>query len=136
MSPLHLMVDAEALVVAFLAGQADVAALVGSRISTELPPAPTFPLVRLERIGGLTGTPAHLDRARIQVEAWGATKGEAHTVAATVRAALFEELPGTHPLGVVTGAEEDLGLTWSPDPESDQPRYVFGVAAFIHPAPT
>lgn len=132
------MVDAERLLVAWLKAQPEVAALVAGRVATELPPSPTWPFLRLERLGGLPlplGQAIHVDRARVQLEAWGTTKAQAHTLAATVQAVLHERLPGRHELGTVTAVRPDLGLVWSPDPENGRARYVLAVLVFTHPNP-
>lgn len=131
---LRLLPDAELLVVQALRATAEVAALVGTRVYTALPPDPTYPVVRVTRIGGIPAIRQHLDVARIQVDAWGTTKKQAFTVATTVQAALHA-MVGPHAGGVVTAVEDDLGLTWSPDPETDRDRYVFGVAVYTHPLP-
>lgn len=132
--PLRLLPDAELLAVNALRANADLAALVGTRVYTAVPADPSFPLVRVSRIGGIPTIPQHLDVARLQVDAWGTTKHQARTVAATAQAALHAAT-GTHAQGVLTGVDDDLGLSWQPDPETDQPRYVFGVALYIHPNP-
>lgn len=130
--PVRLLVDAELVVVNWLRGHGDVAAFVATRVYTELPPAPTYPLLRITRVGGIPVLRQHLDVARVQIDAWAATKKAARDLAATTQAAMHE-LPGARPLGVVTAVEDDLGLTWSPDDATDQPRYVAGYAVYIHP---
>lgn len=132
--PLRLLVDAELLAVTGLRATADVATLVATRVYTEIPPTPTYPLVRVVRIGGVPTIAQHLDPARLQIDAWGTTKYQARTVAATTQAALHA-MVGVHNEGVVTAVEDDLGLSWSPDPETDVARYVFGVVMYIHPTP-
>lgn len=130
--PLRLLVDAELLTVNWLRGHADVTALVATRVYTEVPAQPVYPLLRVIRIGGVPMIAQHLDIARVQIDAWAATKKAARDLAATAQAAMHE-LPGARPLGVVTAVEDDLGFTWSPDDATDQPRYVFGVSIYIHP---
>jgi hypothetical protein len=139
---LYAPVDAETLAVAYLKSVADLTALVGVEgISTELPRdwVAGDAYVRLSRIGG---TPAdsvgHLDRARIQVEAFGATGEDAFSIAGEALLA-FRLLPGSsfdYAGAVVTGVDQDLGLSSQPDPETDAPRYLFGVVLFVHPVPT
>lgn len=132
---LRLLPDAELLVVNRLRATAEVTALVGTRVYTQIPATPTYPLIRVTRIGGVPAIRQHLDVARIQIDAWGATQYQARTVAATAQAAIHAAT-GTHATGVVSNVEDDLGLTWSPDPDTDQPRYVFAVAISIHPTPS
>lgn len=133
--PLRLLPDAELLTVNYLRGVSDVTALVGTRVYTEIPAQPTWPLLRITRIGGLPTIRQHLDVARIQIDAWGTTKYQARTAAATAQAAIHAAV-GPHTQGVVTAVEDDLGLTWAPDPDTNQARYTFGVSVFIHPNPT
>lgn len=131
---MRLLPDAELLAVNALRTDADLIALVAGRVYTAVPAEPTFPLVRVTRIGGVPVISQHLDVARLQVDVWGATKYQARTVAAAAQAVLHT-IAGIHAEGVVTAVEDDLGLSWQPDQETDQPRYVFGVAMFVHPNP-
>lgn len=132
---LRLLPDAEQLVTDWLRAHTDIDAIVGDRIFTALPKNPTYPCVVIRRLGGVPVIATHLDRARIQIDAWGRTKYEARTAAAAVQAALHEMPAGSHSVGVVTGVEDELGLTWSEDPTSERPRYTFGVLIFLHPTP-
>lgn len=130
--PLRLAADVEALVTGWLRAHPDIAALVGARVVTELPAQPTWPTLRILRVGGIADYPGWLDPASIQVEAWAATKESANDLARAALAAL-SDLPGTHAEGVVTHVTQNLGLTWAPDEATDQPRYLFGVAVYTHP---
>lgn len=138
--PLAVLPDAELLTVEFLRSRAEVAALVATRVWPEMPINPSFPALRVQRIGGAPRVPRRLDGARIQVEAWGTTettgRRDARTLAATAHAALWE-MAGVYATGVVTGIDEDLGLTWSPDRAvvggTARPRFLFGVVVFAHP---
>jgi hypothetical protein len=133
MSPVRLLPDAERLVTTFLRAQPDVAALASTRVTTELPKAPIYPAVTISRVGGVPTLPGYLDVARLEVSAWATTKAAAHTLARTVEAALLA-VPGAHALGTVTDArQEDIGLRWNPDEESNVPRYQFIVELYIHP---
>lgn len=131
----RILPDAELLAVTALRADADLAAIVDTRVYTSIPAEPTFPLVRVVRVGGIPEIRQHLDVARLQVDAWGATKFEARTAAATAQAVLHR-LVGSHDEGVVTAVVDDLGLSWQPDAETGQPRYTLGVALYIHPNPT
>ena len=137
MPELAPLVDGEALAVAHLKADATLDALVGNRISTELP-ADFTPQGRLQ-IEGEHGLPvdadtSHLQRVRIQVKAFGATKEQAFDVAALAYASL-RGATGTHALAIVTRVTQYLGLRWSPDPETDNPRYLFGVILYCHAVP-
>lgn len=124
--------DAERLVATALRAHVDVAALVATRVSTELPKTPVFPAVTLSRVGGAPSLAGYLDVARLELSAWAATKAAAHTLARTVEAAMLT-LPGTHALGVVTDVRQlDVGLRWNPDEASGTPRYQFMVECYVH----
>lgn len=138
MPELHPPVDGEALVVAHLKADPALDALgVADRISTRLPPDFTAQKrIQIERVGGLPVDPetARVERIRIQVKGFGATKEEAYDVAAAAFVSL-RKAAKTHALGVVTAVRQDLALQWSPDPETDAPRYLFGVVLYCHAAP-
>lgn len=135
------MPDAELVARDWLAGRPALAAIVGVHgVTLELPPTPTWPRITLARIGGLPAVRRRLDTARIQVNAWGdpdAVDGrrDAHELARLARVELLSMEGYSHTEGYVTGVEDDLGLTWAPDTTRDPviPRYVFGVALYLHP---
>lgn len=132
---LRLLVDAERLVRDYLAAQADLSALVQGRVYVGvIPPQPTWPLVRLWRVGGAPRWPQWLDPARIQIEAWAdlAQYEQARTVARTAQAAL-QLLKGHQTLGTVTGVDQVTGLQNLPDPDSARPRVMFDAVVYIHP---
>ena len=121
--------DAEALV---SQGLRD-AAIVGldERVYSSIPKSPTFPLVTVQRIGGLPLERHAYDRARIQVDVWGQTKTEAYYIAQAARVAIHR-MENTAPTGaVISGVLDDLGLTWQPDPRTARDRYLFGVAVIL-----
>lgn len=136
MTETRLAADAEKLLIAYLKADSAVAALVAAKVSTTLPPDfKKEKRVRLWRVGG-TPDPSSpvpwLDRPRIQLEAYGTTKGEALNVANVVADAIAR-MPGTYADGVVTDTAADLPLQWSPDPHTDTPRYLFGAVLYVHP---
>lgn len=131
---LRVLPDVEMAALRWLKAQAELTALVGQRIYAKLPKAPTFPAVRLMRVGGTPVIAQHLDVARLQVEAFAPAKYDAWRVAATAQAAIHL-LPGIHFEGVVTAVEDAVGLTWAPDNQTDRPRYLFDVLVYAHPHP-
>lgn len=141
---LRLLPDAELIAVDILRASSDLDSLVNNRVYTAIPSEATYPLVRVIRIGGLPTIRQHLDVARLQVEAWAGilddpavattAKGTARQVAVVAQAALHAAI-GTHDAGVVTAVEDDLGLSWQPDPDTDRARYLFGVSLHTHPKP-
>lgn len=137
MPELRNLVDAERLLVTYLLADDGVAALCGTRVTTELPKTFTKQArVQIFRTGGVPDpkdVPGHLDRPTIQINAWGATKESAYDVAAETIRAILAAPKATHSGAVVTHANRLLGPVWSPDPDTDTPRYVIGAVLWIHP---
>lgn len=109
-------------------------AMIGGRFPRALRPGDTA--LRIRRIGGPaldnTGWLVHY---RLQVDALGPTELEAFAVAAAADVTL-RRLQGQVHLGVVvTAAGRDLAISNLPDPDTDLPRYVVGIALDAHPAP-
>jgi len=120
--------DVEAMVRAALAN-ADIA---DGRVYSSIPARPTYPLVRVQRLGGLPAVERRLDRARIQIDAWGNNKSEAFDIAEAARLAVHEAEGTVYGQfdGFITGVEDELGMTFLPDPETNRDRYVFAVAVY------
>lgn len=139
MPDLYAPVDSETLAVTYLKTVAAVTDLVGvDGISTRIPRdwEAGHRHVRLTRIGGLpTDIAGYLDRARIQIDSFGADEEDAHAIAGQVLLALLR-LPGSGfsaAGAVVTAVEQDLGMANQPDPDTDAPRYLCGVVLYVHP---
>jgi hypothetical protein len=129
---LRLGVDAEALVVAYLLGQPDVAA-ASTGGGTEIPPEATWPRWRLHRIGGTQDYPHWIEHPRFQLEAWGGTKAQAGILIRTLEAAV-RAMSGVYALGVVTAVDINLSQLWQPDEtDNNRPRYLSDFTATIHP---
>lgn len=134
MSELRLMVDVEKLVIAYLLTIDELDDLVDDRIGSRKDKP--YPRVTVTRVGGGPGPmPAHLDPARIQLEAWSETKVEANQVARTAQAAMYAMVNVAHEDGVVTDVECTLGPSWVPDPLTSTPRYVLDFIVRVHPIP-
>ncbi len=137
MPALRDVVDIEATLVAYLKADAAVAALVGTRVSTELPAGFTAEArVRLFRVGGAPSPddPAgYLDRPSVQFDCYGATREQAWDVAAATLRAALEAPAATHTGVVITGTRRTLGPTWQPDPDTDIPRYLLTAVLWTHP---
>lgn len=125
-------VDVEALLVAYLDP------LVTPPVSTELPGDYAGDYVQLWKLPGSMVTPETqwIERARIQFSVWGSTKESAWDAAAATFAALGAIVDTTHTLGVVTACDPEVTPYWSPDPDTDDPRYLFTAAFTVHPAVT
>ena len=127
-------VDVEELVTNVLLDDAGIIALAGTRIYTDLPPSPQFPLGIVRRVGGTTDFLGHLDSSRIQFEAWARDKGSARDLAAEMLATALA-MSGTFDEGIVTNASPLIGLTYIPDQPTGIPRYVFDLTVAVHPIP-
>ncbi len=133
--PLTVLPDAERLALGYLHTHSDVTGLIGQRAYWTIPATPTFPLVRVQRVGGVPVRPGWLDGARLQVDVYGSDHDSTWQVAETVRAALHQGSQSSHSLGVWTGTDDDMGLAWLPDDAYGRPRLVFGVTVWTHPLP-
>jgi uncharacterized protein DUF3168 len=134
---LTLPVDVEWLLHDYLVAQPELAALVGTRVSTALPQTPVYPLVLITRVGGTLRDQGYLDRPLVFVEAWAAPgkHGDAVAVMATVRALLRgDRLNGSYPKGKVSGADEIAGPRYQRDPPTNAERFVLTVQLFTKAA--
>lgn len=131
----ELLPDVEALVSAYLRARSEITTLVAQRVYTALPSEPTWPLVRLTRIGGIPvmSRPLRLDAATIQVDCYGGPKALAWEIAETCRAVLAESDRAVHSEGYVTGVQFGP-MNYLPDREYSpaKPRYTFDVDVFVH----
>lgn len=135
--PEATLVDVEALAVAHLKADVDLVVALGSEanIGTELPADLPLPFVETRRLGGSLITPetARLERARLHLATWAATKPEAWDIAVAAVSAFLRAPDLPHELGVVTAADVELTPYYSPDPEDDTPRYLATIALTVHP---
>ncbi len=126
-----LLPDPEKVTGDYLRAHTDVAALVGDRVATKIPDTPTWPLLRLTRIGGTSAARNTLEVARMQFEGWADDEPTARLVTATVRAAL-EQAPGyVHADGYITAVGFELGPIPIPDPETSRPRYLLQAVVYL-----
>lgn len=122
---LTLLPSAAVLLVAGLKANADLAALHGGRVGTNL--NATLPAIRVQRVGG-TPEDLWLDEPLMQIECWAATEGPADLLARSVVAAL-PSLRGTYPTGQVYSYAIESGPLWFPDDPniSKNARYLLTV---------
>jgi len=128
--------DVEAMLVEHLNSAPGVTELAGAgKVSTEMPADPQLPRIRVTLTGGSPQIPGWLHAPRVNLEAFAETKAEAFDlIAAAVEAA--EALTDTIAGGMVINlCEQETGLSWSPDPFTDTPRYLVGLVLFVHPDP-
>lgn len=116
-----------------LLASAAVTAQVGTRVyGFDLPDNPTFPAVRLIRIGGPADFEGHIDEAVVQIDVFAETRESAYDAMAAVRAAILS-MAGVFGADVVSKAEEVTGPGWLPDPQTERPRYTWDVRLYAHP---
>ncbi len=125
------MPDAELVIGAAL----QAANVCGGRVYSSVPAKnPTFPLAKVARLGGTPVERHRIDAARIQVDVWGENKAQARDQADAARLAIFELEGTTSMLGsaVVTGVDDEVGLTFLPDYDTNRDRYTFSVIVYLH----
>jgi len=130
---LRVLPDAELLTVTWLAGIDEIADPYAAAIGTEIPVAPTLPIIRVLRIGGSPAVRQHLDVARLQIDVWADSKQEAHDLARLVQAAIHE-MGGVHDEGVVTAVEDGV-FHWNPDDATGWAGYSADYLIYLHPNP-
>lgn len=129
--------DVEALLVGHLNEQQTIISIAGvDRVSTEIPAGAEMPRIRLTLTGGSPEIPGWLHSPRVNIEAYADTKTEAFDlIVAAIEAA--EQLSNTVRDGIViSSCEQETGLSWSPDPFTETPRYLAAIVLYVHPDPT
>lgn len=124
-----LLPSSEALLGSFLRGHHAISSIVGTRVGTKL--AAARPAVRLTRLGS-PPSQRWEDSPEIQVECWAEDEVTADLLARTVIAAMPDLLERRDMDGVVKAYDITLGPLNSPDPFTDQPRYLVGVRLLIY----
>lgn len=134
--PVRVLPSIETLVVAYLKASPDVAALVGTRIGTQLY-AGADPAIWLSLVTGDERFRNHLVAPVLDVRSYGGSKGDADLLARTVHA-VMHDMPGVHASGVVTGVVALTLPFWMPDEgfEPPRPRYIGTYQAVLHPLPS
>lgn len=108
---------------------------VGSRVFVDVSGAPALPYVTIGLVDSVDDTSdAPLDLELIQLDAWGSTKREAHTVYRWLRTWLRTTLPGSTLTSGTTfkGARVVPGTSYLPD-EDGTPRYVITAEIIVAP---
>ena len=134
--PLVVMPDVPKVALDYLRTIPEVTTLT-PRISTQSPATPVYPYVTVQRVGGNEVVEFRLDRANLQLDAWGTNEAEASLVIRTVIAALKAARGYQHPTAVIAAAELVLSPQWIPDTTRTPPtpRFVASVALTVHPIP-
>lgn len=133
--PLRILPSVEVVAVAHLKASADVQAIAGDRVGTELY-AGTTPAVWLTLVTGEERVRNHLVAPVLDVRSYGGNKATADLLARTVHA-VMHDMPGIHPTGIVTHVGLMSGPMWLPDEgfEPPRPRYVGSYVVVLHPLP-
>lgn len=127
--------DAEAAASIHLRAQG----IASGRVYSSIPSDAVYPLVRIQRVGGLPVTRMRLDAADLQFDVYGQSKSQARLLAAQTRAAMYllEASEVSIPSGnaYVTGVTDVMAATWMPDSSNvTTSRYVFTMRVFLHAA--
>lgn len=139
------LVDVEKLIRAHLAGTAALIADLGATgpaaapIMSELDDTydpTTSKVLQVFRVTSSDQASSHVERAVVQMNSYGPTKGDAWATWAIADEALRQAATAAHDAGVVTAVERVSGPTWSPDPTTDGPRYTSSFAITVHPKPS
>lgn len=134
--PLAALPDDELALVQYLRSVPAVTALVpAARITLELAPSPTYPVVLIQRAGGIGIWPG-LDYAALQVDVIDAAgrRRACKVLAQTVRAAIWAIANDVVPEAVLASAHEEIGPQYLPDtvPTPPLPRYVARYRVLMH----
>lgn len=129
----RLLPSAEVLTVAYLRSSADVTAIAGTRVGTELY-AGTDPAIWLSLVTGDERVRNHLVAPVLDVRSYGGNKADADLLARTVHA-VMHDMPGVHATGIVTDVSAVTLPFWLPDEgfEPPRPRYLGTYAVTCHP---
>lgn len=135
-NPVNVLPDAELALIQYLKARTEITALIpAARITTALPPQPTYPCVTVTRMGGSALVWQRIDEPDFQVEVWGGSRFECNTLARTVRACIMSIRNDTVSAGVLVSAGEQVGMQWMPDDVTVPPtsRFVGRFSVLIHP---
>lgn len=114
------------------------AGICGGRVYSSVPAKPVYPLVVVQRIGGIPVVPERQDSGNTQVSVWGNNKAEARDAAEEARRVLHA-LRGTANAELeawISNVQDSLGLFFIPDIQTDRDRYIFSVLIEGHDYPS
>lgn len=137
---LRVQPNVERLVMDHLRDIEELDQLVDGRVWTAFDAKRGFPQVVITRIPASGADQYnHLDRARLQIDVWGApgSRPLVHEVMQTVRAAMSnDQIAGEHDLGVVNKTEE-VSMGYLPESLETggpaRPRYILDIRLWLHP---
>jgi hypothetical protein len=115
----------------FLAAHPSLTPLIADRVSTELPTG-ELTCLTITALGGTQPWPWEAV-VEFSLSAWGGDKGEANLIARTAAAAAYDLVGQAVTGGHVTGAAVRLAPLWSPDEDTNRPRYRVDLAFTVMP---
>lgn len=121
--PLTVLPDPETVTIQALAAQTSIAAIVGTRIASEIPTAPVFPLLRVTKAASIETDIEGREVALMSVECWADTDATASLLARTVVAAR-KDMSATYAAGWVALVDVSGGPIPAYDPESERARWI------------
>lgn len=135
-NPISVLPDAELALIQYLKAQPLVTALVsGERITTTLPPKPSYPHVTIKRVGGTAVAWQHIDSAALQVDVWGGSRYDCQRIARTIRAAIVAIYNDQVNEAILVSGFEEVGPQWLPDTVTVPPlsRFTARFQVLLHP---
>lgn len=112
----------------------------GTRVYSEIPKEPEYPLVKVARVGGMPTQPTmRLDNADLQFDVYGISKSQARLAVAQVQAAM-KLAEGTAVVissgnAFITGVDTISGPSWIPDASNTVThRYILSMRVYLHAA--
>jgi len=135
--PIADLPDDELAVLQYLKAVPELLALLpAAQMRTELPNKPTYPMLLIQRAGGITVDGHGLDEPAIQVDVVGAagTKAAVKKIANTARGAILAIASDIVAEAVLVSATEEVGPSWLPDtvPTPPLPRYTARYRVLLH----
>lgn len=134
-NPISVLPDAELALIQYLRSVTLVTDLVpAERITTTLPPKPTYPVILVVRMGGLANAWQQIDGPALQVDVIGGTRHQCQQIARTVRAAILAIRNDQVTEATLVSGAEEVGPQWLPDQVAvpPLPRYVARYQVLIH----
>jgi hypothetical protein len=135
--PITVLPDDELALIQYLRARTEVTTLVpAERITTQLGPLPTYPVVLVQRIGGAPGDLRWIDMPTLQVDVIGpADRRACKVLALTVRAAIVAIANDTVDEGVLAMGSEVTSPQWLPDTLANPPlpRFTARFRIVLHP---
>lgn len=133
---IRIIPDSLMLAIDYMKVHASVISLVGTRVSPELPPNPTYPYLTVTMMAGVEKDAGHLDEAYLDIFAWANTPNDASVLCRTARAVMLDAHLVSHARGVVSRPRTVMTPRWLPDDVNPpKPRWACTVAFSIHPHP-